>query len=106
LPGTDLYAEVKDQLITHEYDFFDFIHTLLPTALPLKQFYSEYRNLFRRAISPKNGMGFLRKYPLGDVVPTLVKSFRWNMRLRRAHLDYKETRVVPRGDVVGTPSPP
>ena len=30
LPGTDFYEEVRDQMITHDYDLFDFLHTLLP----------------------------------------------------------------------------
>jgi len=34
--GTDLYEEVKGNLITTDYDLFDFIHTQLPTKLPLK----------------------------------------------------------------------
>ncbi len=42
LPGTDLYEQVKNELITHNYDYFDFIHTLLPTRLSLKEFYTHY----------------------------------------------------------------
>ena len=42
LPGTDFYEEIKDRLLTNDYDFFDFIHTLLPTDLPLDKFYVEY----------------------------------------------------------------
>jgi len=33
LPGTDLYEDVKGNLITTDYDLFDFIHTQLPTKL-------------------------------------------------------------------------
>jgi hypothetical protein len=32
------------------YDYFDFIHTLLPTALPLEDFYEEYYQLLQKAI--------------------------------------------------------
>jgi radical SAM superfamily enzyme YgiQ (UPF0313 family) len=39
LPGTDFYEQVSSRLITHNYDYFDFFHTLLPTALPLPAFY-------------------------------------------------------------------
>lgn len=31
LPGTDLYQEVESRMISHNYDYFDLIHTLLPT---------------------------------------------------------------------------
>jgi radical SAM superfamily enzyme YgiQ (UPF0313 family) len=50
LPGTDLFKEVESELITHNYDFFDFIHTVLPTELPLKEFYKEYLNLYKRTM--------------------------------------------------------
>jgi len=42
---TDLYAEVRDQMITHGYDYFDLIHNLLPTSLPLKEFHEGYATL-------------------------------------------------------------
>jgi methyltransferase len=46
LPNTDLYEEVKDKLITCNYDYFDFIHTQHTTVLPLKEFYAEYQHLY------------------------------------------------------------
>jgi radical SAM superfamily enzyme YgiQ (UPF0313 family) len=56
LPGTDFYEEVKDQLITSNYDLFDFLHTVLPPTLSLKQFYEEYYQLSRNAVSPMKGL--------------------------------------------------
>ncbi|HEY8476327.1 MAG TPA: radical SAM protein [Chloroflexota bacterium] len=46
LPGTVLYEEVKDQLITHDPSYFDFLHTVLPTKLPLDQFYQQIAKLY------------------------------------------------------------
>jgi radical SAM superfamily enzyme YgiQ (UPF0313 family) len=89
LPGTRLYEEVKSQLLTHNYDYFDFIHTLLPTCLPLKEFYYEYYQLGRRAIPLRKQLSFLRSYSLGDIIPTLVKSYRFYNRLKSAYLDYE-----------------
>src|SRR4030043_1281279 len=57
LPGTDFYEEVKDQLITRDYDYFDFIHTLLPTALPLEEFYGEYYDLYKKAVPMSKQIG-------------------------------------------------
>ena len=88
LPGTDLYEEVKSQLLTHNYDYFDFIHTLLPTALPLKEFYEEYYQLRRKATPLTKQLSFLMKYPLREIPPTLVKSYRFYNRLKTAYLDY------------------
>jgi radical SAM superfamily enzyme YgiQ (UPF0313 family) len=88
LPGTDFYEEVEAQLITHNYDLFDFIHTLLPTALPLKDFYAEYARLFRSAIPLSKSVSVLRKFPWREIPPTLAKSLRTERRVRKLYLDY------------------
>ncbi|MFC1932232.1 B12-binding domain-containing radical SAM protein [Chloroflexota bacterium] len=89
LPGTDLYEEVRSQLLTHNYDYFDFIHTLIPTSLPLKEFYNEYYQLGRKAIPLMKQLSFLRSYSIGEIIPTLVKSYRIYNRLKSAYLDYE-----------------
>jgi radical SAM superfamily enzyme YgiQ (UPF0313 family) len=88
LPGTDLYQEVSDQLVIHDYDYFDFIHTLLPTALPLEEFYAEYRNLYARAMCLKKQLAWLRRFPLKEIPRLLVRGFRFYDRLEATYLDY------------------
>lgn len=48
-PGTDLYNRVKGTLITEGFELIDFFHTVLPTKLPLDEFYEEFSGLYRRA---------------------------------------------------------
>jgi len=48
-PGTNLYDEVRDSLTTTRTDLIDFFHTVMPTRLPLEQFYGEYAKLWSRA---------------------------------------------------------
>lgn len=48
-PGTDLYNMVKETLITESFELIDFFHTVLPTRLPLDEFYEEFLRLYRRA---------------------------------------------------------
>jgi hopanoid C-3 methylase len=74
LPGTDLYHEVKEKLITSNYDYFDFHHTLLPTALPIKTFYKELTTLYKRSRSLKNQIKVMRKYPLWEL-PSLFRAY-------------------------------
>jgi radical SAM superfamily enzyme YgiQ (UPF0313 family) len=90
LPGTDFYQEVEDQLITHNYDLFDFIHTLLPTALPLKEFYEEYYQLAQNATSLAGKLSLLRKIPVRDIPALLATSYRAYNRIRRAYRDYDD----------------
>jgi radical SAM superfamily enzyme YgiQ (UPF0313 family) len=88
LPGTDFYDEVKHELITHNYDYFDFVHTLLPTELPLKEFYAEYSRLYRTAIPPTKGFTLLKRFPWREIPKALGNVFRLQHQLRRAYLDY------------------
>jgi hypothetical protein len=89
LPGTDLYQELKDQLITHEYDYFDFIHTLLPTTIPLKEFYAEYHDLYFKGISSRNQLAFLGKYPLQEIPQLLMRGQKYYKQLKNAYKDYQ-----------------
>lgn len=41
LPGTELFEEEKKDLITGDYRLFDLYHAVLPTKLPLKQYYKQ-----------------------------------------------------------------
>lgn len=88
LPGTDLYASIRERMISHEFAFFDFIHTLLPTRLPLEEFYEEYYRLYRTAVPFRNAMAFLWKYPLREIPGLLAKSRRIFNQIRSAHKDY------------------
>lgn len=46
LPGTDFFREKLDDLITSNYEVFDFLHTVLPTKLPLDEFYANMARLY------------------------------------------------------------
>ena len=88
LPGTDLYNEVKDRLIATNYDFFDFFHSLLPTTLPLQDFYGELVSLVKRSRSLKNQIRLMRKYRLREL-PSLFRAYGALLgRLKTLPLDY------------------
>lgn len=89
LPGTDLYEQSKEQLITSNWDYFDFIHTVLPTKLSLKEFYDEYYKLSRQALSPTKALAQLTRYRLSDIPGVLIQSYRFYNRLRRAYRNYE-----------------
>lgn len=90
LPGTDLYEDEKNRLLTDNYDYFDFVHTLLPTTLPLKEFYKEYYLLYRKAASIKQQLAFMKKYSWREILPTISKAFRLYGRLQRTYQDYAQ----------------
>jgi hopanoid C-3 methylase len=88
LPGTQLYREREHDLLSRKPELFDMVHALLPTNLPLKDFYAEYAQLWTRAV------------PLYRLVPTLARFGFHGMlqrirlfgtflkRTKSAHLDY------------------
>ncbi|UCE07476.1 MAG: cobalamin-dependent protein [bacterium] len=88
-PGTDFYNEVKHKLITKSFQLLDFFHTVLPTKLPLDEFYEEFLNLYRNAYPTKNfikaifqGKAFLKPR-------MIVKNYKFRKRMQalRSHHD-------------------
>lgn len=47
LPGTVLYEEMKDKIITENYCLYDLLHVVLPTSLGLEKFYTEFARLWK-----------------------------------------------------------
>jgi len=50
LPGTDLWDEVKDEVVTEDWELFDITHSVLPTRLPLDEFYRELGGLWKHTM--------------------------------------------------------
>jgi radical SAM superfamily enzyme YgiQ (UPF0313 family) len=50
LPGTDLWDTAKQRVNTQNWEMYDLIHAVLPTNLPLDEFYEEYSGLWRHAL--------------------------------------------------------
>lgn len=89
LPGTELRRQVEGRLLSQRPELYDMLHALIPTRLPLVDFYDELARLYEKAV------------PLHRVLPTLFK-FGWRnlmvrlrlfgtflAKVRRSHLDYE-----------------
>ena len=48
LPGTQLYRQQYDDLLTHDYRCYDALHAVVPTRLPRTEFYRHFANLYRQ----------------------------------------------------------
>jgi hypothetical protein len=81
LPGTDYFEEVKDKLITRNYDYFDLLHSLQETRLPVKEFYEEFYKLYSHSVSPLNRIFMLMKYSPQEI----IKVIRMSNRIRNAY---------------------
>ena len=72
LPGTDLWETARDRVTTDTWEMFDIVHAVLPTKLPLEQFYEEYSRLWRHALDVRyRHRGRVRSYvQLGAALAT------------------------------------
>jgi len=48
LPGTQLYRDRLNDLLTRDYSCFDTLHAVLPTRLPREKFYQNFSELYRQ----------------------------------------------------------
>ncbi len=76
LPGTQLYESKKAELITDKPEAYDFLHTVLPTKLPLKQFYSEYVRLLIKATPLLTTLKFFGKFEKGNRLRAWLSYFK------------------------------
>ena len=63
LPGTDLWESAKKSITTEDWEMYDIVHAVLPTRLPLEEFYEEYSKLWRHTIDVRfRHRGRMRTY--------------------------------------------
>jgi len=74
LPGTDLYFEKCNKLLTRNYELFDFIHCVLPTKLPPEKFYKCLADLYLRAYVPKEKTDKISKILTDNTIEKLYLS--------------------------------
>jgi radical SAM superfamily enzyme YgiQ (UPF0313 family) len=95
LPGTDLWESAKGEVTTHDWEMFDIIHAVLPTKLPIEEFYEEYARLWRTTLEVRyRERGRLKTYAkLGAALATgkvTLGAVKKGMRIA-AHFSKPET---------------
>ena len=108
LPGTDLWSEAKQRVTTQDCEMFDIIHAVLPTKLPLEEFYREYSNLWRHVLEVRyRERGKVRTYlQLGAALATgkvSLGSVRKGMNLAKV-FSLPETFLAAHGARPGEPA--
>jgi radical SAM superfamily enzyme YgiQ (UPF0313 family) len=48
IPGTPLYEKMKERIVIRDLDFYTFLNSVVPTALPEKDFYVTFSELIKR----------------------------------------------------------
>jgi len=88
LPGTALHASVKGRLLSSKPELFDMLHALVPTRLPLEEFYREMATLYAKAIPLHRALPTLLKFGLHGMVLRMKLFGAFLKRLQHFHLEY------------------
>jgi len=88
LPGTELYAERSQELLSKKPELYDMLHALLPTKLPLQDFYKEMGDLYSGAVPIHRSLPTLLRYGLHGFLLRIRLFGEFLARVRSAHLDY------------------
>lgn len=102
LPGTQLYRERYEELLTTDARFFDLLHSVLPTKLPRDRFYAKFAEQ-RDAVWPgvrKGAFPTFRKRP-EFFMKTFGGVLRW-LKKRRAYFNIVRDPGSHLRDEVGT----
>jgi radical SAM superfamily enzyme YgiQ (UPF0313 family) len=97
LPGTALYEERESELLTKRPELFDFMHTVLPTTLQLKEFYAELAWLYGNALPFRHRLGMLRKYGGMRALKLLMKYPSAIAKIKKGYMDYVEGKKMKKG---------
>lgn len=88
LPGTELHATRRAELLSKKPELYDMLHALLPTRLPLPEFYQEMARLYSGAVPMYRSLPTLLRYGLHGLLLRLRLFRVFLQRVRAAHLDY------------------
>jgi radical SAM superfamily enzyme YgiQ (UPF0313 family) len=87
-PGTQFWREHRHEFICDPYRFYDCMHSILPTKLPLKTFYAHFSHLTQTALRNNPLRRNRIKIPLRDLVRAIVHGTRYIIALRMIYRDY------------------
>lgn len=88
LPGTSLHAERKLEIFSHKPELYDMLHALLPTTLPLQEFYRELADLYTKAVPFYRVLPALLRFGLHGMLLRIRLFGRILAKIRSGYLDY------------------
>lgn len=87
-PGTPFWHENKERFICDPYRYYDCMHTILPTRLPLKRFYRHFSRLTELALRSNPLRVNKIRVPLKDFARAISSGIRYIIALQLIHRDY------------------
>ena len=87
-PGTAFWQENKDKFICDPYYYYDCMHTILPTRLPLRKFYRHFAHLTELALRSNPLRVNKIKVPFKDFIRVIIRGTKYIIALQLIHRDY------------------
>ena len=91
-PGTSFWQENKQRFICDPYYYYDCMHTILPTRLPLKKFYAHFSHLTELALRANPLRVNKIKVPWRDFMRAIIRGTKYIIALRLIYRDYLPKR--------------
>jgi radical SAM superfamily enzyme YgiQ (UPF0313 family) len=87
-PGTAFWQENEEKFICDPYYYYDCMHTILPTRLPLKKFYRHFARLTELALRANPLRVNKIKVPFYDFIRAIVRGTKYIIALQLIYRDY------------------
>ncbi len=88
-PGTELWQKHKNDFIKDPYVYYDCMHTILPTRLPIRRFYQHFASLYG-IVFRANPLRINRvKAPFRDIVTVIIRGFKYVFALKNLYREYE-----------------
>lgn len=87
-PGTVFWQENKEKFICDPYYYYDCMHTILPTHLPLRKFYKHFSRLTELALRANPLRVNKIKVPFKDFIRAIIRGTRYIIALQLIYRDY------------------
>ncbi len=88
-PGTELWQKHKNDFIKDPYDYYDCMHTILPTKLPIRRFYQHFSDLYGIAFRSNPLRLNKVKIPFRELGVVISRGFRYVFALRKLYQEYE-----------------
>jgi len=88
LPGTELHDIRGNELLSLKPELYDLVHALLPTTLPLQEFYKEFANLYSKAVPLYRYVPTVFRFGLHGILLRITLFNRVLKKFKLMHLDY------------------
>lgn len=87
-PGTVFWQENKERFICDPYYYYDCMHTILPTRLPLRKFYRHFAHLTEIALRANPLRANKIKVPFRDFIRAIIRGTKYIIALQLIYRDY------------------